>query len=61
MAHREDDGAHHVATAVMVSGWGGATPTLHEGEKILRRYPMWPALAIVAVFAVIAIKIFFFS
>ncbi|MEI9904778.1 MAG: hypothetical protein WDN06_13000 [Asticcacaulis sp.] len=46
MAHREDDGTHHVQTAIMVSGWGGVTPSLHEAEKIVRRYPRWPVLTV---------------
>ncbi len=60
MAHREDDGTHHIATAAMVSGWGGATPSLHESDKVARRYPSWPALTVVAVLAAIAVKVFFF-
>lgn len=61
MAHREDDGTHHIQTAVMVSGWGGVTPPLHESEKIARRHPMWPILTVAAVLAAIAIKVIFFS
>ncbi len=60
MAHREDDGTHHIATAAMVSGWGGATPELHEGEKVVRKYPSWPAMTVITIVAAIAIKIFFF-
>ncbi len=61
MAHREDDGRHHIATAAMVSGWGGATPPLHEADKIAARYPVWPALTIAAIVVVIVIKVIFFS
>ncbi len=60
MAHREDDGTHHIATTVMVSGWGGSTPSLHEPEKVVRRYPSWPVLTIVVIVAVIVAKVFLF-
>ena len=60
MAHREDDRTHHVATAVMVSGWGGATPALHEGDKRAQRFPLWPVLTVVALLVAIAVKVFFF-
>ena len=60
MAHREDDGTHHIATAVMVSGWGGATPSLHEPEKVVSRYPRWPVMTVVSVVVVIVAKIAFF-
>ncbi len=54
MVDDEERTRSRLETTVLVSGWGGVTPSLGENDQ--RRPPLWPLLVIVVIAVAIAIK-----